>query len=69
MAENTGPTPAMLFQCGPSSTRCKCECGNEPRGTCEHKWDGPWIELGDGGMASCSRCGMTADSHDMWTAP
>ena len=48
---------------------CYCECGREPRGPCEHKWDGPDWESEDGRASSitCSHCGMTAMSHDLRT--
>jgi len=36
---------------------------------CAHDFDsGPWIEMENGGTASCA-CGMTAFSHDMRYAP
>ena len=48
---------------------CYCACGIG--GPCEHKWDGDeWMS--DDGCASsvtCSRCGMTAMSHDMRCLP
>jgi len=47
---------------------CYCNC---PEGPCEHKWDGPeWVSA-DGCAASstCSRCGITAMSHDMRVLP
>lgn len=51
--------------------KCYCACGSEPRGPCEHKWDGPDWESEDGCACSvtCSRCGTTAMSHDMRNAP
>lgn len=61
-----------VFACGPSSQRCKCECGT-PGGKCEHKWDGDGAEhvdeYGATWSATCSRCGMEAISHDMWVGP
>lgn len=50
---------------------CYCACGSEPRGPCEHKWDGPDWESEDGCACSvtCSRCGTTAMSHDLRTGP
>jgi len=55
----------MIVMCGPSSAACKCECGRG--GPCEHKWDGEFIRTEGGGTATCSRCGMDAMSHSMWT--
>lgn len=47
---------------------CYCACGTG--GPCEHKWDGEGYESGDGcWSATCSRCGCTAISHSMRTAP
>jgi len=48
---------------------CYCDCGNG--GPCEHKWDGEPYESADDGLwsATCSRCGMTAFSHDLRNAP
>ncbi len=50
---------------------CYCACGSEPRGPCEHKWDGPDWESEDSCACSvtCSRCGMTAMSHDLRAGP
>lgn len=56
----------QVLQCGPSTAPCKCEC---PKGPCDHRWDGPWIDLDADGRSSsvtCSRCGMDCMSHDMW---
>ena len=60
-----------VFTCGPSTATCKCECGREPLGPCEHQWDGPErifdpATEGHGATATCSRCGMDAMAHDMW---
>lgn len=51
--------------------KCYCACSAEPRGPCEHKWDGPdWVsEDGCACSSTCSRCGTTAMSHDMRNAP
>lgn len=59
------------FACGPSTKRCQCRC---PDGDCEHRWDGERERIEhDGGSvsasATCSRCGMSAMSHDMWVSP
>lgn len=44
---------------------CYYGCANG--GPCEHKWDGEWWESEDGcgWSATCSRCGMTAMSHNL----
>ena len=52
-----------------NSSACYCDCANH--GPCEHTWDGePW-ESEDRlcASATCSRCGMTAMSHDMRVLP
>ena len=59
-----------IFRCGPSTKICKCNCPD----SCEHQWDGEWkeIKFPDGsGMATatCSKCGMWASEHDLWTLP
>jgi len=54
----------QVFQCGPSSKKCKCRCLEE--NTCEHKWDGPMVPIDNGETAVCSRCGDWAINHDMW---
>ena len=61
----------IVFTCGPSSPTCQCECRREPRGPCGHVWDGPDYLSEDKCLvsATCSRCGMTAFDHSMWTAP
>ena len=50
-------------------TACYCACASG--GPCEHKWDGAgWTsEDGCGWSATCSRCGATAISHSLRTAP
>lgn len=48
---------------GPGSHQCACEC---PDGPCEHKWDGVPEEGDTYHSATCSRCGKSAISHDMW---
>jgi hypothetical protein len=66
---NGEPVPdGVMFHVsrGSSSETCRCRCGEEPRGPCEHKWDGPDVDMDGGWSRSCSRCGMTAMSHDMW---
>jgi len=61
--------PVSTLQSTFNPNACYCACGQG--GPCEHKWDGkPW-ESDDGCMMSvtCSRCGMTAMSHNMRTGP
>ena len=57
-----------VYACGPSTAKCKCQC---PDGPCEHKWDGPDEEFdgGRGVSVTCSRCGMSAFQHSLWTGP
>lgn len=47
---------------------CYCAC---PNGPCEHRWDGEGYESDEGRVwsATCSRCGMTAMSHDQRVMP
>lgn len=51
----------------PNACYCACASG----GPCEHTWDGEPYESDDGCMWSrtCSKCGVTAMSHDMRNAP
>ncbi len=59
-----------IHTCGPSTAKCKCECGsNGPK--CGHQWDGPEWESEDGlsGSSTCSKCGMVRMDHDMWVCP
>ena len=54
--------------CGPSRATCKCNCPE----SCEHQWDGPWVELENfpgGHSVTCSRCGLPAINHDVWVLP
>jgi hypothetical protein len=52
--------------------RCDCRC---PDGPCTHKFDGPEIEIKDGGMldgavsVTCSKCGTSAIWHDVKVGP
>jgi len=52
--------------------QCSCRC---PNGPCTHKFDGPEIELKDGGMldgaisVTCSKCGTPAIYHDFKVGP
>lgn len=45
---------------------CYCAC---PDGPCQHVWDGPDLDSGSVISATCSRCGLSAFSHDMRCAP
>lgn len=36
---------------------------------CDHQWNGPWEELPDGGTVTCSKCGISACSHDTEVGP
>ena len=47
------------------ASTCYCNC---PVGPCQHEWVG-WVKLENGGSRVCSRCGMTAISHDMRCGP
>lgn len=43
----------------------RCYCAWDTGGPCEHRWDGGWVDIENGGSASCSRCGCLAISHSM----
>jgi len=64
---NDEKQPVAIFVCPP--TKCRCECPT--MGECEHIWDGPEREFaeGRGSSATCSRCGMMAVEHSMWSGP
>ena len=70
LAEELGLDPTRL-RSSFDPDACYCACGADPRGPCEHKWEGPVWESEDGCAMSvtCSRCGTTAMSHDMRYAP
>ena len=55
--------PVEQLQTNYNPDKCYCACSTG--GPCEHKWDGGWVEIENGGSASCSRCGCLAISHDM----
>ena len=57
--------PVTIFVC-PGG--CFCECGTG--GHCEHVWDG-WKNDADGrgGSVICTRCGISAMSHDARVLP
>ena len=62
-------TPESL-QTNYNPDACYCACGTG--GPCEHKWDGEAYVSEDECLhitTYCSRCGMTAFSHDMRYAP
>lgn len=69
MAENSKNKEGIVIHIyrGPSSEKCRCRCGLEEGNPCEHVWDGPEEDLGEygGSSVTCSRCGMSAFSHDM----
>lgn len=54
-----------IRQCLPG---CRCECATG--GACEHVWDG-WRDFPDkrGASQFCTRCGVTAMTHDAWVLP
>ena len=65
LADEEGiPVESLRTNFNPSA--CYCDC---PEGPCEHVWDGPAYENESVSSATCSRCGMTAFSHDMRVAP
>lgn len=61
------PLQSLRSNFNPNACYCACTIN----GPCEHKWDGEGYESEDGCMwsATCSRCGVTAFSHDMRVLP
>jgi len=55
--------------CCPPATTCKCNCGTDQERVCEHQWDGDEAITGYGSSVTCSKCGMSAMSHDMRCCP
>ncbi len=43
--------------------------GNHFVRDCDHKWDGPMVDIGNGESVTCSVCGIPAISHDMRFGP
>lgn len=70
LADELGIAPERL-RSNFNPDACYCACGSDPRGPCEHKWDGPDWESIDGYAMSvtCSRCNTTAMSHDLRNGP
>lgn len=68
VADQTG-VPLQDLRHTANFDACYCACSTG--GPCEHKWDGePWLSKdGTGWSTTCSRCGMTAMSHDMRFLP
>lgn len=65
------PTEVTAIACGPQRLSCPCKC---PDGPCEHVWDGPMTPAAPFGVVSgesvtCSKCGIQAITHDLWTMP
>lgn len=59
------PVEITIHTCGPSRPGCKCNCPE----SCEHDFQG-MEDMGDGCFSSvCTKCGMSAMSHDMWVLP
>jgi hypothetical protein len=63
----------IIHGCGPSRGPCECRCTPEKR-DCDHVWDGETetIEYDTGAVSqsvTCSKCGMSAMTHDMWCGP
>lgn len=61
-----------VFKCGPQTKTCHCTCGQEGERVCEHEFDETTYlrdESGRivGGTRVCSRCGLTAMEHSIWT--
>lgn len=68
---------------GPVVCRCACgyacrracglrlaQCMDEHyRQDCEHVWDGEFVETAMGSSVTCSRCGLSADTHDARCGP
>lgn len=59
------PLQSLRSTFNPAACYCDCVAG----GPCEHKWDGEPYESDGLWTTTCSRCGTTAFSHSMRTAP
>lgn len=60
------PGGAVIHVCrGASTSKCACRCPD----SCEHVWDGPYVDIEGGYAVTCSRCGMDSLTHSMWTLP
>jgi hypothetical protein len=64
------------YRCGglgrlqtPKSTMLSTNDGNHFVVDCDHKWDGPMVDFGNGQSVTCSVCGMLAIAHDMAFGP
>jgi len=61
--------------CGYTCDRTRCalpimECIRlHYKKDCDHKWDGPAVDLENGWSVTCSKCGMLASSHDCLVGP
>lgn len=64
---------------------CRCECGytchmkcglpriecaqRHYRKDCDHKWNGEYINIDNGVSVTCSVCGLSAHTHDIFHGP
>ncbi len=68
--EPPNPKPTVFVCPPPGSCKCNCGVGGDVPGICEHIWDGEALRLDKHSWSvTCSRCGMTAMSHDMRCSP
>lgn len=66
MADEWGvPLQRLLTSHNTRGCYCACTTG----GPCEHDWDGEPYESDGLWTTTCSKCGATAFSHSMKTAP
>jgi hypothetical protein len=68
LADDLG-VPLEMLRSSHNPDACYCACTSG--GPCEHDWTGAGIEFDDGcgWSVTCSRCGITAMSHDMRVLP
>jgi hypothetical protein len=64
-------TGITIFECGPQTKQCRCDCGGGHT-ICEHVFEGEApITDGEGRVCGattvCNRCGLSAYSHSIWT--
>lgn len=64
IADDLG-VPLSTLNTSFNPNRCYCACSSG--GPCEHSWDGPeWVSEDQCSQSvTCSKCGVTAMSHDM----
>ena len=57
--------------CGPSNATCSCNCGKVDARSDEHlcEHDFQWPAQKEATSTVCTRCGLDAMTHSLWTGP